>query len=163
MGTLRSYLPKLQGSIPFAYMECRSLPGDGRWVYIPWRNLRRFLDDICPEDWGCQFSDPVYLEPQGQYLEADQKAICTVRCVLAICGVKREALGSAPIQLISRNGRDATQGDPVERACADAFRSACELFGIGCYLQRQAKDSGWQNELIRRMNAAKEDGMAGAA
>lgn len=145
MRKLSEVLPLLREKLPPTYHGNRKLPGGGRWVYIPWRNLVRFLDDTCPEEWGGHWGTPLVMEPVGEYLK-DQR-IMTVPYTLSICGVSRQALGSAPMQILSSTGKDAAQGDPLERAQADAFRSACEMFEIGHYLHKQ-QDQGYQRKLI---------------
>jgi hypothetical protein len=141
-------LPQLREKLPPELHGVRKLPGGGQWVYIPWRNLVAYLNDTCSGDWEVQYSDPQFIEPvrtDYQFL----KSYCCVKCGLTIGGVTRWAPGTAPLEIISSSGNDAAQGDPVERATADAFRSACELFEVGTYLHRQAKDKQWQQRLIQ--------------
>ncbi|MDA0269158.1 MAG: hypothetical protein O3A14_19925 [Cyanobacteria bacterium] len=147
----------LAQKLPPEYHGIRKLPGGGNWVYIPWRNLVRFLDDTCPDHWGGHWGSPMVVEPAGEYIK-DQR-LMVVPYTLCICGVSREALGSAPMQIISSTGNDASQGDPLERAQADAFRSACEMFEIGHYLHRQ-KDREYQQKLMNWVRAGKQ--VAGA-
>jgi hypothetical protein len=149
---LSDVLPHFREKLPPTYHGIRKLKGGGQWVYIPWRNLVRFLNDVCPEDWGGHWGTPIVMEPQGEYLR--DKRIMVVPYTLSICGISREALGSAPMQEISSTGKDASQGDPLERAQADALRSACEMFEIGVYLHRQ-KDSGYQQKLIQWVRSGK--------
>ncbi|MBD2261382.1 Rad52/Rad22 family DNA repair protein [Pseudanabaena sp. FACHB-2040] len=137
---LTEVLPKLTAKLPPEVHRIRKLPGGGQWVFIPWRSLLAYLDQICPEDWAIAFSDPIFLVHED-------KRFCVIRCTLTICGVPRQAPGSAEHELISRDGNDMAQGDPIERATADAIRSACELFGIGVYLHQQ-RDRQWQQKLI---------------
>lgn len=137
---LNEVLPVLTAKLPPEVHKIRKLPGGGQWVYIPWRSLLAYLDQVCPEDWTISFSDPIFLAH-------GEKQFCCIRCTLTVCGVPRQAPGSAELELISSSGRDMAQGDPIERATADAVRSACELFGIGSYLHQQ-KDGQWQQRLI---------------
>lgn len=140
-------LPQLREKLPPEYHGIRKLPGGDKWVFIPWRNLVAFLNDTCMGEWEVQYTDPVFIEPvRTDYTFL--KSYCTIRCGLTIGGITRWAPGTAPLEMISRDGNDMAQGDPVERATADAFRSACELFEIGCYLHRQSKDKQWQQKLI---------------
>lgn len=127
---LSEVLPQLTAPFPPAAHKERKLPGGGRWFFVSWQTIRHRLNQVCPEDWECQYSDPVHL---GQE--------CVVRCTITICGVSRQAPGSAPVQLLSNEGKDMSRGSPTERATADAFKNGCECFGIGAYLDEQSDDA----------------------
>jgi hypothetical protein len=105
----------------------RKLPGGGRWFFIPWQDIRERLDEVYP-DWECCYSEPSYI---GDY--------CHISCKITICGISRQVPGNAPIQLISNEGKDMARGTPIERATADAFKNAAEVFGIARYLDDQTK------------------------
>lgn len=137
---LSEALAALTLKLPKEFHQTRKLPGGGQWVYIPWRKLLEFLDQVCPEDWEISFSDPIFLAHGA-------KEFCVIRCSLTICGVTRQAPGSAALELISSSGKDMAQGDPIERATADAIRSACECFGIASYLHNQ-RDPAYQQKLM---------------
>lgn len=109
---------------PEAHKE-RDLPGGGRWFYIPWQTIRDRLDDVCPE-WSVSWSEPTYV---GDY--------CVILCTITIVGVSRQAPGNAPIELLSKSGKDMSRGTPIERATADAFKNSCESFGVARYLDDQ--------------------------
>ncbi len=113
----------------------RDLPGGGRWWYLPWQTIRAYLDEVCP-DWQVLYSDPIYLDK-----------FCVVTCTLSLCGVSRQGVGSAPIELISSKGKDMARGNPIERAIADSFKNAAEQFGIGAYLDEQTDDTTKQRFL----------------
>jgi hypothetical protein len=143
-------LPQLREKLPPEYHGIRKLPGGAQWVYVPWRSLVTFLNDTCLGEWEVQYSDPQFIEPLREYKFL--KSYCIIKCGLTIGGVTRWAPGTAPLEMISNSGNDMAQGDPVERATADAFRSACEMFEVGVYLHRQAKDKSWQQKLISWVN-----------
>lgn len=103
----------------------RELPGGGKWFFIPWQLIRKRLNDVYP-DWQVEYGTPIYL---GDF--------CTVSCTLTIAGVSRQAWGNAPVELLSKSGRDMSRGTPIERAIADSFKNAAEAFGIGAYLDNQ--------------------------
>lgn len=75
MSSLRELLPKLRESIPHELLAVRKLPGGGRWVYIPWRNLVKLLDLHTGGEWENHFSDARYLEPAGEYLKSDRSSM----------------------------------------------------------------------------------------
>jgi hypothetical protein len=136
---LSEVLPQLKSKFPADLHKERDLPGGGTWWYVPWQVIRDRLDQVCPEDWTISYGDPSYL---GDY--------CHVRCRLTICGVAREGLGSAQINLISRTGKDMSRGNPIERAIADSFKTAAEQFGIAAYLDEQA-DKATKQEFLQWM------------
>lgn len=111
---------------PDAHRE-RTIKGGGNWWFVPWQEIRNRLNQVCPEDWSVQYDEPKYLD---QY--------CYVSCTLIICGVARNAIGNAEIQVLSSTGKDASRGTPIERAVADAFKNAAESFGIAAYLDEQS-------------------------
>lgn len=173
MPELYEVLPKLRESIPHELLAVRDIKGGGQWVYCPWRNLLKFLDLQTAGEWSNEYSDARYVFPakdMGVVLAAAMpeegekrekisrillsKSICEVHCTIQVLGHSREGMGSCPLIELSRQGNDGTQGDPLERAKASAFRDACEMWGIGVYLHRQKKDKGWQMELIKRVRAA---------
>jgi hypothetical protein len=98
----------------------RQLPGGGRWFFLPWQKIRERLDQVCP-DWSCTYSHPVVA---GDYV--------VIRCQLTICGITREGVGNDHAYPDKQ-----TYGTPIERATADAFKSAAEQFGVGAYLDNQ--------------------------
>ena len=136
---LSEILPKLKAKFPAEIHKERKVPGGGTWWYVPWQMVRDRLDQICPDNWSVIYSDPGYV---GDY--------CYIRCQLIICGVAREGVGSAAIQLISSEGKDMARGNPIERATADAFKTAAEQFGVAAYLDDQS-DKEIKRDFIRWM------------
>lgn len=118
-------IEKLKAFFPPEDHKERDLPGGGRWFYVPWQLIRDRLDQCCP-DWEVSYSSPIYI---GEY--------CAVSCKLTIEGISREAIGNAPLVLVSKQGKDMSRGSPIERAIADAFKNAAEQFGVGAYLDKQ--------------------------
>lgn len=108
--------------------EERDLPGGGKWFYVRWQKIRDRLDEVCPQ-WQESYTAPVYLDKY-----------CTIGCTITINGVSRQRWGNAEIELLSRSGKDMSRGTPIERAVADAFKSAAESFGVAAYLDEQAAD-----------------------
>lgn len=119
------------------------------WFFIPWQRIRDRLDEVCADEWEMSYGRPEYLDK-----------FCVVSCKLTICGVTREALGNAEIELLSRSGKDMSRGTPIERAVADAFKNAAESFGIAAYLDEQSKD---KREFLIRYLHSKGDSRGVAA
>ena len=120
----------------------RDLPGGSKWFFVSWQKIRERLDEVCP-DWQVEYSTPVYLDKY-----------CVVSCKLIICGITREALGNAEIELLSKSGRDMSRGSSIERAIADSFKNAAEAFGVAAYLDEQSKD---KREFLLRYLHSKGD------
>jgi hypothetical protein len=96
-------------------------PNAQQWFYIPWQKIRDRLDRICP-DWQVSYSDPVVVS-----------GYITVRCLLTVAGVTREATGSdKAYQHLTQDG-DCAESTP-DRATINAFMNAAAQFGIGDYL-----------------------------
>lgn len=112
----------------------RELPGGDTWFYIPWQLIRERVEEVDP-NYSQSFGNPEYLD---QY--------CFVTCTLTICGVSRQAIGNAKIELISQRGKNMERGNAIERAIADAFKNAAESFGVAAYLDDQ-------NQVIKIMSA----------
>lgn len=112
---------------PFAAEEHkeRSLPGGGRWFFIPWQLIRKRLDEVCP-DWQVSYSDPIIA---GE--------LVVIRCRLTIGTVSREGVGNSEAFVEKTEGGNYKFGTPVEKASADAFKNAAEAFGVGRYLDDQ--------------------------
>jgi hypothetical protein len=127
---LSEILPQLTEKFELTDHRERDLPGGGTWWYVPWQVIRARLNRVAPDDWQVAYDDPKYLEE-----------FCYLTCTLTICGVTRQAIGCAPIKLLSKAGRDMSRGNPIERAVADAFKNSCESFGIAAYLDDQADES----------------------
>ena len=105
----------LKDWLPLDSHEIRDLPGGGKYAFISWQNVRSHLDSIC--DFEIEFSDPFLIDD-----------LCTIRCTIAIEGVRRQGMGVCSVV------KKGIRGTFVESAIADAFKNAAEQFGIGAYL-----------------------------
>lgn len=144
---LSEILPDLKAPFPPECHVERDLPGGKQtWFFVPWQRIRDRLDEVCADEWSMSYGQPVYLDK-----------FCVVSCSLTICGVTREALGNAEIELLSRSGKDMSRGTPIERAVADAFKNAAESFGIAAYLDEQSQD---KREFLMRYLHSKGDSRA---
>ncbi|MFN6475314.1 Rad52/Rad22 family DNA repair protein [Nostoc sp. DedQUE07] len=123
---LRRILSELKKPLPAHLHEFREIPGNNKkWVYLGWQTVRERLEEVCPE-WMSDYSEIQYL---------GNEAIC--RCAITILGVRKEAIASVPISVISSNGKEMTRGSPPDRLAAEAFKNAAEAWGIGRYLDDQ--------------------------
>lgn len=118
-------LKSLKAPFPPDDHKERSLPGGGRWFFIPWQKIKERLDEACPE-WGCSFSDPVIA---GE--------LVVIRCRITIAGVTREGVGNADSAGDRTSSGGYKFGSPIEKATADAIKNAAEMFGVGAYLDDQ--------------------------
>ncbi|MBO3463266.1 hypothetical protein G7B40_031325 [Aetokthonos hydrillicola Thurmond2011] len=117
---------ELKKVFPPEQHEIRDLPGNaGRWVYLRWQTIRERLDAVCP-DWSNDHSEIQYLE---------NEAVC--RCGITILGVRKEAIASVPISLVSGKGKEMTRGSPADRLAAEGLKNAAEIWGVGRYLDDQ--------------------------
>ena len=125
---------------PEAHRE-RDLPGGSKWFYIPWQTIRERFDEVCP-DWEVAYSAPSYL---GDY--------CAITCTITIGGIAKQGVGNAEIMLLSSSGKNMARGTPIERATADAFKNAAEVWGVARYLDEQT-DSKTKADFVRYMQHA---------
>lgn len=116
---------KLKDFFPPHCYKDRIIPGGGKWLFIPWQHIKNRLDE-CDPNWSVSWGQPQYID---EY--------CAVSCSITIEGVTREAWGNAKIVELSKTGKDASRGTPIERATADAFKNAAEMFGVGAHLDDQ--------------------------
>ncbi|MBR8839983.1 MAG: hypothetical protein DSM106950_39795 [Stigonema ocellatum SAG 48.90 = DSM 106950] len=109
---IREELKRIQSELkkvfPASQHEVRDLPGE--WVYLKWQTIRDRLDEVCP-DWIIDYSEI-------QYLGND--AIC--RCGITILGVRKEAIASVPVSLVSSKGNEMTRGSAPDRLMAEATK-----------------------------------------
>lgn len=106
--------------------KVRDLPGTSKkWVYLPHQTIRERLDEVCPE-WVIDYSEI-------QYFGND--AIC--RAAITILGVRKEAIASVPLSILSSNNKEMTRGSAADRLAAEAIRNSSEQWGIGRYLDDQ--------------------------
>jgi hypothetical protein len=103
----------------------RSLPGGGRWFFIPWQKIKERLDECVP-DWQVSYSDPLIT---GESV--------VIRCKITINEISREGVGNSDAYKERTIGGNYKYGSPIECATADAFKNAAELFGVGAYLDNQ--------------------------
>lgn len=123
---LRRIQDELRQPFPARAHELRDLPGGARkWAFIKWQTIRERLDDVYP-DWIIDYSDI-------QYLGND--AIC--RCGITIMGIRKEALASVPISILSSKGNEMTRGSAADRLAAEGLKNSAELWGVGRYLDDQ--------------------------
>ncbi len=80
----------------------RSLPGGGRWFYIPWQKIRDRLDECC-SDWECEYGDPIRL-PDGE---------TAIRCKIKIEGCTREGVGTSAAAEFNEMGKRKGIGSPI--------------------------------------------------
>ena len=126
MSNLTPELKKqLKDWLPIDCHEIRDLPGGGKYAFISWQNVRARLDELC--NFEIEFSDPVIVDD-----------LCTIRCTIAIEGVRRQGMGVCSVI------KKGIRGTFVESAIADAFKNAAEQFGVGHYLDNPQV----QNKLI---------------
>jgi hypothetical protein len=123
---LKQIQSELKKPFPAAVHEVRELPGgDRKWVFLKWQTIRERLDEVCPE-WVIDYSEV-------QYMGND--AIC--RCGITILGVRKEAIASVPISIISSKGKEMTRGSAADRLAAEGLKNASEAWGVGRYLDDQ--------------------------
>lgn len=118
----------------------RELPGRGYWAFVPHHQYRERLDEVCPE-W------------ESSYTHVEQIAsdvIC--KCTITLLGISKQAIGSVPLVAAEKNGRDVSRGSAADRLAAEAFKNACEAWGVGRYLDRQGEVAHYLN-----INATKLD------
>jgi hypothetical protein len=115
----RELQEKLKAPFPVADHKERSLPGGGRWFFIPWQKIKERLDECAP-DWQVKYSDPVIA---GE--------LVVIRCKMTINGISREGVGNSDAFKERTSGGNYKFGSPIECATADAFKNAAELFGRG--------------------------------
>ena len=149
---LKHIQSELKKPLPAPQHEIRDLPGGGRkWVYLRWQTIRERLDEVCPE-WVIDYSEI-------QYLGND--AIC--RCGITILGIRKEALASVPISILSSGGKEMSRGSAADRLAAEALKNSAEVWGVGRYLddqeftirylwERMAELSGEVQGEIRRLS-----------
>lgn len=133
---LRQIQAELKKPLPAPLHEIRELPGGGKkWVFLKWQTVRERLDEVAP-DWIIDHSEI-------QYLGND--AIC--RCGITILGIRKEAIASVPITLLSSKGNDMARGFAADRLAAEALKNAAETWGVGRYLDDQPFTIGylWEN------------------
>jgi hypothetical protein len=122
---IQQIVAELKKPFPAEEHKERSLPGGGRWFYIPWQLIRKRLDEVCP-DWQVVYADPIIA---GE--------LVVIRCRLTICGISREGVGNSEAFIEKTEAGMYKFGTPIEKAIADAFKNAAEAFGVARYLDDQ--------------------------
>lgn len=122
---LRNIISEMKKPLPPEVHDIRDLPGKGKWVFLPWQEVRERLDQVYPA-WISDYSDITIL---------NNDAIC--RCGITILGVRKEAVGSMPVSVISSNGNEMTRGSVADRVAAESLKNAAEQWGVGRYLDDQ--------------------------
>lgn len=130
MSTIKEIFKQLSAYFQPGDHSVRDLPGGaGKWVYIKWQRVQDRLNEVCPEH---EFKfEPIQFEWQAN------EAI--VRVSLTIEGVTKQAIASVPIVLESKNGKNMARGSTTDRLHAEAVKKAAECWGVGKYLEDQAK------------------------
>jgi hypothetical protein len=124
---LKNIQQALRQPFPANLHEVRELPGGSRkWVFLRWQTVRERLDEVYPE-WSPDYSEI-------QYLGND--AIC--KCAITILGVRKEAIASVPISVLSKNGNEMSRGSAADRLAAEGLKNAAETWGVGRYLDDQS-------------------------
>lgn len=122
--TLRQHLP------PDSHHQ-RRLPGGNSYIFIPWRKLCDHFSLHVPT-WEVAWGTPAFVDKY-----------CVVDCTITIAGIRRSAIGNALVENLNSDGKETSRGTPIERAAADAFRNAAELWGVGAYLRDQSETRRW--------------------
>lgn len=122
-------LEALSKPFPAAVHKERKLPGGSLYYYVAWEHVVDRLNTLLGLDWSVSYSDPVV---SGDYL--------SLRCCLTIMGVSREGIGTMrTYPALNDEGKEKIIGDPPNNATRDAFWDAAYAFGIGRYLDDQAR------------------------
>ena len=144
MNGIREEVKRIQAELrkPFApeVHGIRELPGRGYWAFIPHHQYRERLDEVYPE-WEASYT-------HVEQITSD--VIC--KCTITILGISKQAIGSVPLVAAEKNGRDVSRGSAADRLAAEAFKNACEAWGVGRYLDRQGEVAHYLN-----INATKLD------
>lgn len=124
---LREIQAGLRAFFPPEMHEIRKIKGGGYWAYLKHQSIRDRLDEVCPE-WEVSYSS---IELVGTDV--------SVRCSITILGVTKQSIGAVPmVAAVNKTGEDVSIGSASDRVRAEAFKNACEEWGIGRYLDDQA-------------------------
>ena len=144
MNGIREEVKRIQAELrkPFApeIHGIRELPGRGYWAFVPHHQYRERLDEVYPE-WEASYT-------HVEQITSD--VIC--KCTITILGISKQAIGSVPLVAAEKDGRDVSRGSAADRLAAEAFKNACEAWGVGRYLDRQGEVAHYLN-----INATKLD------
>lgn len=127
---LEETLPKLTAWFSPEDHKERKLPGGGRWFYVPHQEITKRLNDVCPSEWQTKIAST---NIAGDYT--------VVILELTICGVTRTGIGDdKTFPEVNDQGKAKIIGTPPVRAFRNAFKDACEQFGICAYLDEQSSN-----------------------
>jgi hypothetical protein len=118
----------------------RELPGRGYWAFVSHHQYRERLDEVCPE-WESSYT---HIE------QITSDVIC--KCTITILGISKQAIGSVPLVAAEKNGRDVSRGSAADRLAAEAFKNACEAWGVGRYLDDQASVAHYLNSNAMKLD-----------
>ena len=137
MNGIREEVKRIQAELrkPFApeMHGIRELPGRGYWAFVPHHQYRERLDEVYPE-WEASYT-------HVEQITSD--VIC--KCTITILGISKQAIGSVPLVAAEKDGRDVSRGSAADRLAAEAFKNACEAWGVGRYLDRQGEVAHYLN------------------
>jgi hypothetical protein len=137
MNGIREEVKRIQAELrkPFApeIHGIRELPGRGYWAFVPHHQYRERLDEVYPE-WEASYT-------HVEQITSD--VIC--KCTITILGISKQAIGSVPLVAAEKDGRDVSRGSAADRLAAEAFKNACEAWGVGRYLDRQGEVAHYLN------------------
>ena len=140
----REELKRIQSELrkPFSVEShsIRELPGRGYWAFVPHHEYRERLDEICPE-WESSYT---HIE------QITSDVIC--KCTITILNISKQAIGSVPLVAAEKNGRDVSRGSAADRLAAEAFKNACEAWGVGRYLDDQASVAYYLNSNAMKLD-----------
>ncbi|MFK0733707.1 MAG: Rad52/Rad22 family DNA repair protein [Gloeotrichia echinulata GP01] len=124
---LEEILPQLQEWFAPEEHKDRTLPGGGRWFYVPHQSITQRLNAVCPGHWHTKVNST---NIAGDYT--------VVMVELTICGVTRTGIGDdKTFPELNEQGKAKVIGTPPVRAFRSAFKDAAEQFGICAYLDDQ--------------------------
>ncbi len=123
---IRHIQTELKQPFSAADHQFRELPGTNKkWVFLPWQVVRERLDSVFP-DWTIDYSDIQHL---------NNEVIC--RCAITILGVRKEAIASVPLSILSSKGNEMTRGSAADRVAVEGLKNSAEQWGVGRYLDDQ--------------------------
>ena len=124
---LEEILSKLQERFAPEEHKDRTLPGGGRWFYVPHQTITQRLNAVCAGEWHTKVGSTTVT---GDYT--------IIILELTICGVTRTGIGDdKTFPELNDQGKSKIIGTPPVRAFRAAFKDACEQFGICAYLDDQ--------------------------
>lgn len=127
---LEEILDKLSAWFPPEDHKERKIPGGGRWLYVPHQEITKRLNEVCAGYWHTKVTS---INVSGDYT--------VVMLELTICNVTRVGIGDdKTFPELNDEGKAKIIGTPPVRAFRNAFKDACEQFGICGYLDEQSSN-----------------------